>query len=663
MALHHGGNALGADGGSALVGFLQSGAGAQARSVESKLRDTPSPCDFDITEDNDSTTGFQAWLDACQAEGIAPHSSRRLTVPISDTIEMGVPLVTTDYTGMFLSNILLLYSGTRDRPAFKVDATSGGSTVLNGGPELWLPRVEASGALQWPGALGGDDCGILLEKIFHARIYVPWARGFTKGYEFRNCSYNDVSIGHLTDNKYAEVISTKGPYVAFEFSNENTFRSGKRGCTSASDSLGDAYGTVLIWDETSSYAGHNNNYWDHPCYELGLPVGATYRVPIWAKGVGAFNKWSRCRVEFCKGPTAIFDGGGTHRAHRNIVDVMYNFNVAQNNALLQVNDAAGNLYTGLGAEDMRWTSPDLKTLLSSYGGANAAYIRGPVFAMETAGSAALRNTATATRVITNTKALQLNGAAVCVAVDTSKIKTFRARLAALSGFAGRPFVIAWDSAGTRLTGDATDATWGDEPYVKFAGEAATASSSYGNIYTVGADGRQELFFTVRGEVASIWVGWASGTNALAAQRLEITGYSEPEDASNADAQVGMRVFVPLDDDGSLRLATAKPDTAGTHGYYAKGQKAYSASVAAAATDGWPCSTAGWLAPAWVLSTAYSVPGHVVTNDSGKMYELVTAGTSALSGGPTGTGSAITDGTCVWNYIGVKAVFVTSAVTT
>lgn len=58
--------------------------------------------------------------------------------------------------------------------------------------------------------------------------------------------------------------------------------------------------------------------------------------------------------------------------------------------------------------------------------------------------------------------------------------------------------------------------------------------------------------------------------------------------------------------------------------------------------------------AWVLSTAYSAtPGtrSVVTNDGGRAYICTTAGTSAGSGGPTGEGTAITDGTVVWRWLG------------
>ena len=50
---------------------------------------------------------------------------------------------------------------------------------------------------------------------------------------------------------------------------------------------------------------------------------------------------------------------------------------------------------------------------------------------------------------------------------------------------------------------------------------------------------------------------------------------------------------------------------------------------------------------------------LVTNDTGKVYELTTPGTSAGAGGPTGTTATfdgITDNTCKWRYVGVLATF-------
>ena len=56
-------------------------------------------------------------------------------------------------------------------------------------------------------------------------------------------------------------------------------------------------------------------------------------------------------------------------------------------------------------------------------------------------------------------------------------------------------------------------------------------------------------------------------------------------------------------------------------------------------------------PAWQIDHAYSL-GARVANDSGKVYQCTTAGTSAHSGGPTGTGSGIVDNTAVWAYQGI-----------
>jgi hypothetical protein len=60
--------------------------------------------------------------------------------------------------------------------------------------------------------------------------------------------------------------------------------------------------------------------------------------------------------------------------------------------------------------------------------------------------------------------------------------------------------------------------------------------------------------------------------------------------------------------------------------------------------------------AWAGSTAYA-KGALRTNDTGKIYYCTVAGTSAGAGGPTGTGTAITDGSCTWRYIAAGAAAV------
>lgn len=62
------------------------------------------------------------------------------------------------------------------------------------------------------------------------------------------------------------------------------------------------------------------------------------------------------------------------------------------------------------------------------------------------------------------------------------------------------------------------------------------------------------------------------------------------------------------------------------------------------------NTAIWkyLEPAWAPLTGYTV-GDTRQNGT-RYYECITAGTSGASGGPTGTGSSITDGQAVWKHL-------------
>ena len=60
---------------------------------------------------------------------------------------------------------------------------------------------------------------------------------------------------------------------------------------------------------------------------------------------------------------------------------------------------------------------------------------------------------------------------------------------------------------------------------------------------------------------------------------------------------------------------------------------------------------------WQAEKTY-VAGEQVTNDTGpiKIYICTTSGTSAASGGPTGDGTSISDGTCVWDYVSKRKLY-------
>lgn len=86
-------SALAASGGAGLVGFIQSGTGATARTVQSKLRDTVSVKDFGAVGDGvtDDTVAIGRALDAVQAGGrlIFPPGVYKMTASISKTFANG----------------------------------------------------------------------------------------------------------------------------------------------------------------------------------------------------------------------------------------------------------------------------------------------------------------------------------------------------------------------------------------------------------------------------------------------------------------------------------------------------------------------------------------------------------------------------------------------
>ena len=61
---------------------------------------------------------------------------------------------------------------------------------------------------------------------------------------------------------------------------------------------------------------------------------------------------------------------------------------------------------------------------------------------------------------------------------------------------------------------------------------------------------------------------------------------------------------------------------------------------------------------WLASTAYSV-GDRVSNGA-NTYVATTAGTSAASGGPTGTGTGIADGSVIWAFEGINEAVLAGA---
>lgn len=103
--------------------------------------------------------------------------------------------------------------------------------------------------------------------------------------------------------------------------------------------------------------------------------------------------------------------------------------------------------------------------------------------------------------------------------------------------------------------------------------------------------------------------------------------------------------------GSDSFAAALP----TSGGYVVPDRIWNIAPAAGGHVGWVCTTAGTaVSAAWVASTAYTLG--TVRSNGANVYEVITAGTSAASGGPTGSTLSIVDGTVTWKFLSPLAVF-------
>jgi len=123
--------------------------------------------------------------------------------------------------------------------------------------------------------------------------------------------------------------------------------------------------------------------------------------------------------------------------------------------------------------------------------------------------------------------------------------------------------------------------------------------------------------------------------------------AKPADCSTAAVgTVGADMTLPSDwlaaaSSGSKALSGTWQDTSADSGGMFRYWRIWDSTLTT-------CHSQGPLCQTWTISTGYVLDHHV--SNSGNIYICTTAGTSAGSGGPTGTGTGITDGSCVWNYV-------------
>jgi hypothetical protein len=610
-----------------------------------KLRNIVSVLDYGAVGDGvaDDTLSLQAAFNSGRAlVTFEPGANYRIT----NTVTVP-PLVSVDF-----QTAKITYAGSRDRPAVLV----GAADVRN---NATLRNVNIQSAtLDWGNI---NYVGLRAINFQRTTVHVLLIQQFTIAYEAYSLGQGYAHVTHqlqaLTACKYGQVLTCDGTPTllrpaGFSYANENLFLGGDCTTTSATANLGNHYG-VWLRQVNNGYTGHNNNVWYHPCFQCGDGQPGDERIPFLFDNVGTKNTVHAARYESGRGPFAkligptgsgsVWTGGGTSTANigGNTFDVTLLSGDHVIDGVVEQGSAKANIYTKSAAPwfgEASCVFQDIGKLAKAYN-ATQTMMSGGLHLTTTTGVPSLSVTDAPVRK----RGINLDsGRTLGFFVKTNGNENFIAHASIDAQAPGRLGIGAYDANFTQLIDTSatypdilnTDFETGSLGYIRY-------DTSFGGVYR-DTSNNPAFLFRLSSAVKFIRVFASGGTvNSIGVRRLT-------KDLTPLDT------FSGLDTNNIVHYATVNPDT-GVAGVYARGDIAYNAAATAGQPSYWQCTTAGRLAPAWVGSTAYVV-GALVLNDTNKIYECVTAGTSASSGGPTGTGSAITDGTVVWNYLAPKAEF-------
>jgi len=666
---------LAATTGAGLVGDQAPYTGAVARTQADKNGDSVSVKDFGAVGDGatDDTTALIAAGSACAASGktlVFVPTTTGYKITDTTTFPVGCNV---DMNGAFIT-----YAGPKDRPAVIL----GSYNTLNVQPIY--RNIDVRAGLDVDSWSDVNYVGVRGVNFYRAEMVgIRLVAGFYAGWECysdtKGYAYTSHSIGELLNNKFAMVLRTVGPELGGNFINENNFFGGRYGTDSSANAMGDAYGVLITWDKVaaaavpsavagSSYRNHNNNKWWGPAFELNNP--STYvRVPFYFDGAGKQNQVLAARHESGRGPFAIIDGGtevltfgGTElfKPTQNKFECLWagSGSGAEIQGVEELNAAANNYYssyTTMQRFPMDFNSGNLVDKVKAYN-STLAYATGDVCFFGATLGVPSRVQAQSTAKTLKNELYLVAGCAIGSIIDTRYVKKWSASVNARAGFAGRVYIKCFDADGVVLSG-------ATPKYVQNGDTSLVVSANYANSYGTGSDNvGNPISLTFHESVKSAQIMFTGGTNPLYIRSFTLRAWIEPQLAYGSPAVATTSWSAPSVSGGpglsSGPIAPAIPSTAGVHGVYSRGEVTYHATAAVASPVGWQVTsvTPSFLGAAWVASTAYSIVGEVVVNGV-NAYALKTAGTSAGATGPTTTtGADETDGTCVWNYVGKKAVF-------
>ncbi len=452
-----------------------------------------------------------------------------------------------------------------DAPIRYVGAANAAGTALTVGEsgrsnfratmKLNVERVTQS---DWTSA---TSIGIKIINADSSKITIVQAANYTKGVIYdgigRGFAYNEVIHQYIYNNKYGVVLTEEST----GWCNENSFYGGRFSVDSTVNTAVSRYGVLITSDTSAVYQDGNTFY--KPSFELAYATltGAATSVPI-AIDYGLENAFYDCRTEDSGPAMATVANGSYH----NYIGIGYGYGTITDTSTYNSTLLDSRLYPH------RWKKVEIfnsGAMHKTAGYYNATYIHIPrVHAATTGDGSTYRALASITPASTYLEYTSTTG--VGVFVDTSVYKRFIVNKDCVAAYGGRVYVVAYDSAGTILSGST--------PYyvVGTPSDPFGTSTSFGNSYTTGSDSVNETFFVVHADVKKIRVILLKGTANLRIRSFSIISV----DGGSPAVWAGYEEIIP-----GAHLATQSP-TLGT--MWSAGSTVYTTAPAASGAPGWVC---------------------------------------------------------------------------
>lgn len=531
----------------------------------------------------------------------------------------------------------ILYGGPRDRPA----VVHGAPGALN---RATLSRVNiVSSKTDWSNP---NYVGLRVYNLNRGRVTGDMIFGFTIGHEAYSAGQGYTHAYHqilaIHNCKYGTVLTCDGSLPDYNYVNENIWDGGDCSHRSDTNSMGNCYG-VWLRAINGGYTGHDMNRWFAPCFQLEDGEPGNERIPFLFDGCGNRCTVIDARYESGRGPFARLQGKEVvlNKLDAGLVSGLYVTPSIVEGGLARFNK-------GTFAEQLHETSTgslavDVFSNVHAYGRDDAA-VSGGLHITDASGQPAA-SVPVSLGIRPRLSSIELASDAVSIGffVRTVGSETFTLRVDAEPEHTGRLGVALYDESFTQLTDKS--ATFPDFVYGTFGSDRPyTYSSSFGGTY--GGTYKMPsgtLSFRVGPAVRYIRA-FVTGKNA----RIRSIGLDRLSPSGKL-----FTLFNPLTVRADTRYVGGDPSD-GSVGVYATGDILPNAATSETAPAYYQCIRPGRLAQRWSALSSFDIADLVAVGDA--VYVCTRAGRSGISGGPTGTSTAIPDGTALWRHLGPKAAF-------